>query len=147
METDDCIVEIVFDSNRTRPHRGTHTAEVMARAGSIIVRFVRIKLESGEYEHLVTNLNDEEFSTEEISDLYSMRWGIETTFDDLKNILGIENFTGIKPILLEQDIYATIYLCNVMNDIMLEAQMELEQKEGKQGKHEMAINKILLLVL
>lgn len=141
MDNDDCTVEIVFDASRISPHKGTKTAEVLTKAGSITVRFVRLELESGEIEYLVTNLNREEFSAEEILDLYSMRWGIETTFDDLKNKLGIENFTGTKPILLEQDIYATIYLCNVMNDIMLEAQMELEQKEGKHGKHEMAINK------
>jgi hypothetical protein len=30
-----------------------------------------------------------------------------------------------------------------MNDIMLEAQMELEQEEGHNSKHVMAINKTL----
>ncbi|MBS4024457.1 MAG: hypothetical protein KGZ96_02155 [Clostridia bacterium] len=43
--------------------------------------------------------------------------------------------------MLEQDIYATLYLCNIMNDIVLEAQMELELEEGHCGKHVMAINK------
>jgi len=36
--------------------------------------------------------------------------------------------------------FSTIYLSNIMNDIMLEAQMELEQEEHC-GKHAMAINK------
>ncbi|WP_173227455.1 hypothetical protein [Paenibacillus alba] len=98
-------------------------------------------LQSGEYEYLATNIIPEEFSTKEIGELYSMRLDLETAYDDLKNKLGIENFIGTKPILLEQDIYATIYLCNIMNDIMLEAQMELEQEKGHDGKHVMAINK------
>ncbi len=139
MKNDDCLVEIVFDKTRINPHRGTPTADKLVKAGSIYLRFVRILLQSGEYEYLATNLTPEEFSTKEIGELYSMRWGIETVYDDLKNKLGIENFTGTKPILL--DIYATIYLCNIMNDIMLEAQMELEQEEGHEGKHVMSINK------
>jgi hypothetical protein len=141
MENDDCLVEVVFNKTRINPHRGTPTADKLVKAGSIHLRFVRVLLQSGEYEYLATNIIPEEFSTKEIGELYSMRWDIETAYDDLKNKLGIENFTGTKPILLEQDIYATIYLCNIMNDIMLEAQMELEQEEGHDGKHVMAINK------
>jgi hypothetical protein len=141
MKNDDCLVEIVFDRTRINAHRGTPTADKLMKTGSIQLRFVRILLQSGEYEYLVTNLTPEEFSTTEIGELYSLRWGIETVYDDLKNKLSIENFTGMKPVLLEQDIYATIYLCNIMNDIMLEAQMELEQEEGNKSKHGMSINK------
>ncbi len=135
------LVEVVFDKTRINPHRGTPTADKLVKAGSINLRFVRFLLQSGEYEYLATNLTPEEFSTKEMGELYSMRWELETAYDDLKNKLGMENFTGTKSILLEQDIYATIYLCNIMNDIMLEAQMELEQEEGPSGKHVMAINK------
>ncbi len=141
MRTEDCIVEIIFDSSRLRVHNGTNTKEILAQAGKISLRFIRVKLASGEYEYLATNISDQEFSTAEIFELYSMRWGIETTYDDLKNKLLIENFTGTKPILIEQDIYATIYLLNMSNDIMLEAQIELENANSKPHKHQMAINK------
>jgi IS4 transposase len=105
MKNDDCLVEVVFDRTRISPHRGTLTADKLVKAGSIHLRFVRILLQSGEYEYLATNLTLEEFSTKEIGELYSMRWELETAYDDLKNKLGIENFTGTKPFLLEQDIY------------------------------------------
>jgi hypothetical protein len=141
MKSDDCLIEISFDKTRINAHRGTPTAEKLIKAGSIYLRFVRILLRSGEFEYLVTNLTPEEFSTTEIGELYNMRWGIETVYDDLKNKLEIENFTGTKPILLEQDIFATIYLSNMMNDIMLEAQLELKQEESRSGKHVMTINK------
>lgn len=141
MKNDDSLVEVVFDKTRINPHRGTPTADKLVKAGSINLRFVRFLLQSGEYEYLATNLTPEEFSTKEMGERYSMRWELETAYDDLKNKLGMENFTGTKSILLEQDIYATIYLCNIMSDIMLEAQMELEQEEGPSGKHVMAINK------
>ncbi|MNW51069.1 Transposase DDE domain protein [compost metagenome] len=141
MKSDDCLVTITFDKTRINPHRGTSTAEKLTKIGSIELRFVRLLLSSGEYEYLASNVLQEEFSTTEMDNLYGLRWGIETTFDDLKNKLSIENFTGKRPILLEQDIYATVYLCNVMNDIVLEAQLEFERKKEYGGKHVMAINK------
>ena len=141
MTSDDCLIEVVFDATRINPHQGTSAGEKLAKAGSIKLRFVRVKLKNGDYEYLATNLSFDEFTTNEITDLYTMRWSVETAFDDLKNKLDIENFTGSKPILLEQDIYATIYLCNIINDIVIEAQMELEQETDQLSKHVMTINK------
>ena len=51
----------------------------------------------------------------------------------------LENFTGTKPILLLQDIYSTIYLSNLAEDIILDAERELDQKEANR-KHKMMIN-------
>ncbi len=68
-----------------------------------------------------------------------MRWGIETAYETLKNRLQLENFTGTKPILLLQDIYSTIYLGNLAEDIILDAERELDQKETNR-KHKMMIN-------
>lgn len=141
MTSDDCLIEVVFDATRINPHQGTSAGEKLTKAGSIELRLVRVMLKNGNYEYLATNLTLDEFTTNEIADLYTMRWEVETAFDDLKNKLDIENFTGTKPILLEQDIYATVYLCNIINDIVLEAQMELEQETDKSSKHVMAINK------
>ncbi len=101
MRGDDCLVEVVFDKVRINPHKGTPTEEKLTKVGSISLRFVRVMLNNGDYEYLATSLSPDEFSTEEIGELYGMRWELETTFDDLKNKLSIENFTGTKPILLE----------------------------------------------
>ncbi len=71
MKSDDCLIEILFDKTRINPQRGTPTAEKLLKAGSIYLRFVRILLQSGEFEYLVTNLIPEEFSTKEIGELYN----------------------------------------------------------------------------
>ena len=47
---------------------------------------------------------------------------IETAYETLKNSLQLENFTGMQPILLLQDIYSTIYLSNLVEDIMADAE-------------------------
>lgn len=109
--------------------------------GSIQLRFVRFELDNGSMEYLATNLPREEFNISEIIYLYRLRWEIETAYDVLKNKLFIENFTGTKPILIEQDIYSTVYLSNVMHDMLLEAKLEFNIANHKKYKYEMEINK------
>ena len=141
MTTDDEYVNIMFDKSRLSPHKGTQTADKLAKTGSIPLRFVRFELDNGNTEYLATNLPMEEFNTSEIVYLYRLRWEIETAYDVLKNKLFIENFTGTKPIMIEQDIYATVYLCNVMHDILLDAKLEFNIKNHQKYKYKMEINK------
>jgi hypothetical protein len=141
MTADDEYVNIMFDKSRLSPHKGTQTADKLAKTGSIPLRFVRFALDNGSMEYLATNLPMEEFNTSEIVYLYRLRWEIETAYDVLKNKLFIENFTGTKPIMIEQDIYATVYLCNVMHDILLDAKLEFNIKNHQKYKYKMEINK------
>ena len=119
--------------------------ERMKELGEISLRMVKIPLENGNWEVLATNLSQSEFNTEEISELYHMRWEIETAYETLKSRLQIENFTGTKPILLLQDIYSTIYVSNLAEDIILDAERELDQKETNR-KHKMMINQTVSIL-
>ena len=47
-------------------------------------RIIRIKISEDNYETLVTNLWNDEFSDEDIKMIYKMCWGIETSFRELK---------------------------------------------------------------
>ena len=135
----DQLVKIRLDKSRIRHYEGTPDGERMKELGEISLRMVKILLENGSLEVLATNLSQTEFHTEEIKELYHMRWGIETAYETLKSRLQLENFTGTKPILLLQDIYSTIYLSNLAEDIILDAERELDQKEANR-KHKMMIN-------
>ena len=44
---------------------------------------------------------------------YHKRWGIETKYNDVKNKLEIENFTGYSPDAILQDFYATMFLAHL----------------------------------
>lgn len=59
----------------------------------------------------------------------------------MKNNLQMENFTGKLPQLIEQDIYATLYLSNIVQDCIWEAELK-NKAEGKYGnyKYEMKMN-------
>ena len=70
-----------------------------------------------------------------------MRWGVETAYDTLKNKFMIENFTSRKPIIMEQDILATVYLYNLTADMVRDAEAEIhEQSSQKNYKYQMKIN-------
>jgi len=141
MDSDDCIVDIVFDKTRISASKKEESAKRLAVAGSITLRFVHLKLDDGDDEYLATNISGDLFDTKEICSLYRMRWGIETVFDDLKNKLQIENFTGEKPVIMEQDIYATFYLSNIINDIMQDIAAEFTSEDMLKHKHEMQLNR------
>ena len=142
MTTDDENVEVKITSQRMLKHIGKPYEQELRDAGSIMMRFVKIRLEGGEMECLATNLAPSEFSTEEICRIYGFRWGIETVFGMLKNNLELGNFTGTKPLLIEQDIHACVYLCNVAMDMAIQGQMDLEESGKNAGrKHKMAVNK------
>ena len=128
----DQLVKIKLDKSRIRHYEGTIDGIRMKELGEISLRMVKIPLENGGLEVLATNLSQSEFHTEEIKELYHMRWGIETAYETLKSRLQLENFTGTKPILLLQDIYSTIYLSNLSEDIILEAEHEVDQERNKQ---------------
>ena len=141
MNTCDCMVKIIFDKTRIAACKKEVSANRLAAAGSIDLRFIHIKLDNGDDEYLATNISDTLFNTEEVFALYRLRWGIETVFDDLKNKLQIENFTGEKPVIMEQDIYATIYLSNIINDIMQDISVESANSLTHSRKHEMQLNR------
>lgn len=60
----------------------------------ICFRIVRFVLPNGNTETIYTNLPTEDFSTEELKELYRMRWGIETSFRDIKYAAGYYFFTA-----------------------------------------------------
>lgn len=89
-------------------------------------RLVTVALPNGEKEYLATNIFDGRFNETKIAELYRMRWGIETKYNDLKGKLQIENFTGNTPIAICQDFYATVYLANLAGVIALDYRDEIE---------------------
>ena len=76
-------------------------------------RVVRIQTGDGLYELLVTNLPASDFPTEELRKLYALRWGIETSFRDLKYIVGMLKFHSRKSDFVTQEIYANLIMYNL----------------------------------
>ncbi|MVX67380.1 transposase [Clostridium chromiireducens] len=108
------FIDIDLTTNRLTKISDSMLKAKGKQLGKIKVRIVKIKLSTGEDEYLLTNLYDsKEFFTEEIGQLYYKRWGIEKAFDVIKNKLNIENMSGTKRLIVEQDFYAQMLVFNM----------------------------------
>ena len=85
------------------------------------VRVLKIKLSEDVTEVLVTNIYDEKITTIEFKELYFFRWGVESKYKELKSNIKIEEFSGTKPIAIEQDFYTSIYLSMIASLIKKDA--------------------------
>ena len=97
-------------------------------ATTLRVRLVRLEIGQAEPEILITSLLDlRKYPHGSFKELYNYRWGDETRFDQIKNKLQVEVFSGHKPQAIYQDFFATIIASNFHNLICKECTPELEQ--------------------
>ena len=75
-------------------------------------RIVRFKITDDLYETVVTNLEKERFPACELKKLYSMRWGIETSFRELKYTVGLLHFHAKKVEYIYQEVFARLIMYN-----------------------------------
>ena len=114
---------------------------------SFSLRLVKVFLNDGKSEVLATNLPRDIFPEQCFAEVYHMRWNIETAYEILKDRLKIENFTGIKPILIEQDINSTIYVSNLAEDIICDIEEDDKEHLKNDYKHTMQLNRNLSIGL
>lgn len=146
MSSNDGLITIEMTKERINAMRNELHYEQMMSVDHIVVRVVKIKLENGIEEILLTNLESNEFSVEELKELYRLRWEIETVYNALKHKIQIEKFSGYKRIIIEQDFYASIYLWNMMQDMVLDRRGDLSDEE-KFYLHEMKISDSIAIEL
>ena len=75
-------------------------------------RVVRFNISSDSYETVLTNLPAQTFPPEELKKLYAMRWGIETSFRDLKYTIGLLHFHSKKTEFIFQEVFAALTMYN-----------------------------------
>jgi hypothetical protein len=93
------------------------------------VRFVSLRLPSGELEVLATSLLDAvDYPTEEFVTVYHWRWEHETFHLMLKGRLDLENFSGQTVEAVEQDVQAAQLLANMESVFSEPTQAALDAK-------------------
>lgn len=101
----------------------------------IALRVLRFPISETGYENIITNLPPEEFPVDEIKCLYNLRWGIETSFRELKHIIGALNFHSKKREYIEMEVWARLLLYNFCSIITGHV---LIKRKGK--KHQLQVN-------
>ncbi len=147
LKSNDEDVEIALTKARRRNYIGKKEESTMMSRDFFSLRMVKVNFDNDTSEILATNLPRETFPEECFAEIYHMRWGIETAYEVLKDRLKIENFTGIKPTLIEQDINSTIYVSNLAEDIICDIEEEDKEHLKNDYKHTMQINRNLSIGL
>lgn len=102
MTTNDEWVEVQYQYDRIRKHikDDKELYNYYESGKAIKIRFVNIELPTGEVETIMTNLESDIFSTEDINYLYQLRWGIETSYAYLKKSMMITNISSSKDCII-----------------------------------------------
>ncbi len=110
---------------------------------SITVRFVTVRLSTGELEILVTSLLEEQsYPASEFKAIYNFRWGAETLYDVIKNRLSLENFSGKTALAVKQDFYATLFLTN-LESVLTDDADQLLAERSSHNKHSQTVNNMV----
>jgi hypothetical protein len=122
---------------------GDHTV-VLKQKGheDICVRVIKFVLPSGEEETLITDLMDKNMGIKEFSELYFKRWPIETKYDEIKNKLEVENFSGRTDNAIRQDFFVSMFMSNIITIASWEAQVTVDAcREDKVNKYDYHVNR------
>ena len=92
-------------------------------------RVVRFKISENTYETILTNLNAKDYPVAKIKELYASRWGIESSFRDLKYTLGMLDFHSKKVMCIQQEIFAHLIMYNFAE--MITSHVAIEKKQKK----------------
>jgi hypothetical protein len=124
----------------------------------VTFRVVRFQLKGGAWETLVTTLDAEEFSIEDLKELYFLRWGnIETSFRVLKWDNHLSQMHCKRDDFARQEIFARLAMYNLISCIICIAYSVEEaahvvnsiihgkdycnDKSGKENKYQLIINR------
>jgi len=107
----------------------------------IKIRLIRVELPKSEDEILMTSLKDsEQFPSSIFKELYALRWGVETFYDEFKNKLKAEYFSGYSKQSIQQDFYAALFVSNVQSLIVGEINDELRENSNTKYKYKVNNN-------
>ena len=95
------------------------------------LRILRFPISETVYECIITNLPPEEFSLDDIRELYHMRWGIETSFRELKYAIGLTHFHSRKLDYIKQEIWARLILYNFCEAITARTVAQISHRPRK----------------
>jgi hypothetical protein len=100
----------------------------------ITVRLLRVELDSGQIEVLITSLLDQtQYPYAVFKELYHHRWPVEEDYKVIKLRLEVENWSGKSALSIYQDFHAKVFTANLTAILAHPAQTEVaRQSQSKQ---------------
>jgi len=109
-----------------------------------MLRVIKFENKYGEVITLATNLLD--IPNNEFPELYALRWTIESSFNILKNTIGLEKFSGKTPNSILQDFWISMVLMNITTIFKNIADKNIENKHknsNNKNKYKVCIAKLV----
>lgn len=92
------------------------------------LRLIRVELETGESEVLITSLLDTQKHPRELfADLYHLRWPVEEDYKTMKQWIEIENFSGKSVLSVYQDFHAKVFSKNLISALIYPTQSVIDK--------------------
>lgn len=99
----------------------------------VSVRALHLQVSDEVDEFLVTDLNDPSFTLADFTELYFLRWPIETKYNEIKNDALLEEFAGYTAHSVKQEFYITMLLVNLASFLKQAADQRIEATACKKG--------------
>lgn len=107
---------------------------------SLTVRLIRVELNTGEVEVLVTSLLDSQlYPVTVFKELYHQRWPVEEDYKVVKSRIEVENFTGTSVLAVYQDFHAKVFTKNLTTILTYPAQ-KVVQRDSQGKKYTYQVN-------
>lgn len=108
-------------------------------------RIVRVKIgkagSKDEYETLITNLSEDEFSLQELKELYFMRWTQETSFRELKHHEHLLYLHAKRTDFVIAEIHTAVMLHNMTAAMSLRA-VEIDEEWKRIQKNDLVLHEV-----
>ena len=106
----------------------------------MLLRFIRVELDTGETEVLITSLTDSaQYPHFLFADLYHERWPVEEDYKVVKCRMEMENFSGKSALSVYQDFHARVFSKNITAMLTFATQQTID-KPSEPGRHSYRIN-------
>ena len=105
------------------------------------LRLIRVELDTGEAEVLITSLIDrEKFPHDDFGELYHCRWPVEEDYKVMKSRIEVENWSGKTVHSVYQDFHAKVFAKNLTTMMAYPVEKAIK-REYCDRKHEYQLNK------
>jgi len=92
------------------------------------LRLIRVELDTGESEILITSLLDTQSHPYELfAELYHLRWPVEEDYKTMKQWIEIENFSGKSVLSVYQDFHAKVFSKNLISALIYPTQAVIDK--------------------
>ena len=136
MKSEDEFITIKYTNarlNKIKKNKPEFYKKIKNEKG-IELRITKIEINEQTTEYLISNLDKEDFSKQDLREVYGKRWQVEISYNSIKNKLKIEEFTGNLPQFIYQDIYAQIVVYNQIQDMLYTGRKVIKSKNGNEYK-------------